>query len=1155
MRHTAEATEAMEQHTDKVAFQVVRISNEQFFKIANCHLMRPFMMNVVSDSNHWMFLMSNGGLTAGRKNSEYSLFPYYTDDKLAEFADFTGSKTILHVADNDEVKVWEPFSHRFTAKYRISRNLFKNKSGNKVIFEEINHDLDLAFSYEWNMSKVYGFIKKSRLINRSSKKYNVIVLDGIQNIMPHGVSSFLQNSTSNLVDAYKRNELEETSGLGIYSLSAFIVDKAEPSESLKANVAWCLGLTPDLHLLSSIQLERFRQFQPLDPEHDVKGEKGAYFVQSRIVLNAGESRNWEIIANVNLDHAAVAQLIHFIRHTPNPLAQIQKDIDHGTASLNANIAAADGIQVTSDPLKDARHFSNTLFNIMRGGIFDQHYFIDKKDFLSYLKGANDSLLIENRAFNDTLPDNPDKPALDNWLSGCSNLDLIRLTREYLPLRFSRRHGDPSRPWNKFTINTHSEQDGGKILDYEGNWRDIFQNWEALAHSFPEFVEGMIFKFLNASTFDGYNPYRITKDGFDWETIEPDNPWSYIGYWGDHQIIYLLKFLEFADQVNADLWKTLVEKDCFVYANVPYRIKLYEELRRDPKNTIEFDEESDHAIRKKMEEIGSDGALLPSWNSDIHRVNFIEKILATILAKISNFIPEGGIWMNTQRPEWNDANNALVGNGVSVVTLCYLRRFAQFLSRMLADHPGEKVMISAELGQFLDKLEHTLSTYASHVESGFDDNLRKQLTDALGKAGSDYRERIYQHGFSGDKTELALKRMRKFIQTANTCFEHTIRVNVRPNGLYNAYNLLIIEEDAFRIGYLEDMLEGQVAAISSGLLTLEEVNNLLDALRASALYRPDQNSYLLYPNKELPGFMKKNNLPSNVLERSALLAKLVEDGDQSVILKDVNGRCHFNGNFHNAEDLKEALTALDAATYGALAEQEWTLVLNIFEEVFNHKSFTGRSGTFFAYEGLGSIYWHMVSKLYLAVGEVCVQASANGSASAVTNQLLAHFRDIGDGIGVHKSPELYGAFPTDAYSHTPMHRGAQQPGMTGQVKEDILARFGELGIRIQHGKLGFGARMLRRNDFTLQPVAAEFTGVDGEPIVMELEKGMLAFSYCQIPVVYELADKEEIVVQFTSGNTQVFPSLWLNKELSSEVFLRTGTIRSMHVMIPEHTLSA
>ncbi|MEI2710577.1 MAG: hypothetical protein V9E96_16420 [Chitinophagaceae bacterium] len=96
------------------------------------------------------------------------------------------------------------------------------------------------------------------------------------------------------------------------------------------------------------------------------------------------------------------------------------------------------------------------------------------------------------------------------------------------MKFSRRHGDPSRPWNQFSINTRSEVDGSKILDYQGNWRDIFQNWEALAHAYPAFIEGMITKFLNASTFDGYNPYRVTKDGFDWETIEPDNPWTL--YW-------------------------------------------------------------------------------------------------------------------------------------------------------------------------------------------------------------------------------------------------------------------------------------------------------------------------------------------------------------------------------------------------------------------------------------------------------------------------------------------------------------------------------------------------------------------------------------------------------------------------------------------------
>ena len=50
--------------------------------------------------------------------------------------------------------------------------------------------------------------------------------------------------------------------------------------------------------------------------------------------------------------------------------------------------------------------------------------------------------------------------------------------------------------------------------------------------------------------------------------------------------------------------------------------------------------------------------------------------------MSNFIPEAGIWMNTQRPEWNDANNALVGNGVSMVTLYYLRRFLKFFEKLL-----------------------------------------------------------------------------------------------------------------------------------------------------------------------------------------------------------------------------------------------------------------------------------------------------------------------------------------------------------------------------------------------------------------------------------------------------------------------------------------
>ncbi len=72
----------------------------------------------------------------------------------------------------------------------------------------------------------------------------------------------------------------------------------------------------------------------------------------------------------------------------------------------------------------------------------------------------------------------------------------------------------------------------------------------------------------------------------------------------------------------------------------------------------------------------------------------------------------------------------------------------------------------------------------------------------------------------------------------------------------------------------------------------------------------------------------------------------------------------------------------------------------------------------------------------------------GAAPATLDALAAHYHEINKGIGVHKAPAVYGAFPTDPYSHTPAGKGAQQPGMTGQVKEDILSRFGELGVFVQ-----------------------------------------------------------------------------------------------------------
>ncbi|MGI9532412.1 hypothetical protein [Lutimonas sp.] len=1132
----------------KIKGELLSFDNEDYYMISNNDAMRPFFMSIVSDSNHWMFISSNGGLTAGRKDSGSSLFPYYTDDKITESTEITGSKTILRVEKNNKLYLWEPFSDKYEGIYKIHRNLYKNSFGNKVIFEEINKDLGLIYRYQWNSSDRFGFVRKSTLINTTKSKTNVSLVDGLQNILPYGVNAPLQNDRSNLVDAYKKCELEVESGIGIYALSAIIVDKAEPSEALKASIVWSLGMDKPTHLLTSLQLDTFRKGGEIEQEVDMKAEKGAYFVGTEVSLGGGEEKHWIIVANVNQSMVTIREISDLIQHEKDLSKIIQDDIELGSKNLLALNAASDGMQLTADKLMNTRHFSNTLFNIMRGGIFDNGYQIEKWDFVQYLETANKKVFKKKQELLENLPEVFSLSHLKSLAEKDQDKNFKRLAIEYMPLKFSRRHGDPSRPWNKFSINTTNELDGSKILDYEGNWRDIFQNWEALAHSYPEFMESMIHKFLNATTFDGYNPYRVTKDGFDWETIEPDDPWSYIGYWGDHQIIYLLKFLEFIEYHYPNRLAHYFDKEMFVYANVPYRIKSYEDILKNPKDTIDFDHEADERIAQKRLELGADGALLRDENFFIYKVNLIEKLLATVLAKISNFIPEGGIWMNTQRPEWNDANNALVGNGVSMVTLYYLRRFLHFFEGIIEKMDEQSIEVSVELSQFFSRVTTTFKENQQILNGKVSDKKRKIVLDGLGQAASDFRLGIYDNGFSSDKELISKADLLGFLEISKKFLDHSIEANKRNDNLYHAYNLMTVEnENEVSISYLPEMLEGQVAVLSSGYINGADSLELLDALKKSALFRDDQYSYILYPNKELPRFDVKNNIPSEKVESSVLLKQLLEDGNVQIVQQDMAGVCHFNGAFNNADSLKEALGNLPEK-YDKLVEEDGPLLLDIFESIFDHKSFTGRSGTFFGYEGLGSIYWHMVSKLVLGIQETCLAAIKNGVDKKTIGRLLDHYYEANAGIGVHKSPELYGAFPTDPYSHTPGGKGAQQPGMTGQVKEDILSRFGELGVFVRDGKLSFSPNLLRREEFLTSAQTFHYVDLDHKPQTLKVGVDALCFTYCQIPIIYQVSDHTGIQVVYDKNNVSTFSSLSLDGRTSKKVFERTGEIEKIIVSI-------
>ena len=155
---------------------------------------------------------------------------------------------------------------------------------------------------------------------------------------------------------------------------------------------------------------------------------------------------------------------------------------------------------------------------------------------------------------------------------------------------------------------------------------------------------------------------------------------------------------------------------------------------------------------------------------------------------------------------------------------------------------------------------------------------------------------------------------------------------------------------------------------------------------------------------------------------------------------------------------------------------------------------------------------MVSKLLLAVGETLQRSIIERSDHSIIERLRDHYTAIREGLGSHKRPDEYGAFPFDPYSHTPSMAGVQQPGMTGQVKEDIISRWFELGVSVNNGQISFAPTMLNDNDF-----------INGE----------LRFTYCGTEIIYR------------KGNGI---GVTLSKEQSAHIFARDGQIKQIIVEV-------
>ncbi len=1138
---------------------------DAIYRIEQVQSMRPFLASIVSDADLWMYVSSTGGLTAGRRNEDGAIFPYVTDDLLHESAGLTGPLSVIRIIQNDgSAQLWRPFATG-AVPHGVTRSLGKSVAGDRIEFIEINASLGLKFSYTWRACDRFGWVRSCAIASTHGMTQRVQILDGLRNILPASAQLATVRAASCLINAYSTAELDEATGMLLVALSSQIVDRPEPSESLHANVIWHQGLHPRAILISNDQIETFAATGQATTENVLRGRRASYFIIADADVSPNTPASWRIIADARRTQAQIVALRSSLLQANSSQShvhqQIEPCLDDASQRLHRFIASADASQSTGRPIVAAHHFSNTLFNSFRGGaVLEDGAIVPTHDFLRFLRDRNRPVAHRTSQITANWPTSMPHRDLIRHAESCGDVDLIRLAHEYLPLAFGRRHGDPSRPWNRFDIVT-AHPDGTPALSYEGNWRDIFQNWEALALSHADLLEPIIAKFVNASTPDGFNPYRITRAGIDWEVPEPHNPWSHIGYWGDHQIAYLLRLLELSHARRPGLLEEWLDRAAFSYADVPYRIRSHEQVCRDPKHTIDFDFQAHRASMQAVDRIGSDGRLVRDSHDRVVHVTFAEKLLVPALSKLSSFIPGAGIWMNTQRPEWNDANNALVGYGVSMVTLAYLRRYLAFVLSIIANRNTIRMrpIVQAWLADIAAALEQ-----ADARRSATDTHARRALLDRLGKAFESYSRAVVSAdhesstAFQNVEATLDAENVRSLIHHALRHLDETIAVNRRDDGLFHSYNLIILSEQSASVERLDAMLEGQVAILSSGLLSPDASADLVEAMFRSPLYRQDQRTFMLYPRREPKPFLEKAKLHR---VDPPILQEMLQRGDERIILRDSAGEVRFHPNLKNDRDLIACLESI-ASSNDPIAPRiraERDAILAAHEEVFNMRAFTGRSGSMFGYEGIGCVYWHMVAKLLLAVGECFDRATPGTNARRRLGDLYYRVRS---GLGFNKSPDEYGAFPLDAYSHTPLHAGAQQPGMTGQVKEEFLTRMLELGVRLAEGRLSFDPSLLQVDEFLQQP--GEYSPrCNGRNI--RLDAGTLGFTLAGVPVIYRLADAQtssgssiasvEVYPTGESRGPKRFHGTSLDQATTQRLFARDGSIDRIHVTIPRDMVRA
>jgi len=188
--------------------------------------------------------------------------------------------------------------------------------------------------------------------------------------------------------------------------------------------------------------------------------------------------------------------------------------------------------------------------------------------------------------------------------------------------------------------------------------------------------------------------------------------------------------------------------------------------------------------------------------------------------------------------------------------------------------------------------------------------------------------------------------------------------------------------------------------------------------------------------------------------------MIAAGDDRIVSRDAGGDYRFHADFRNVGDWMPGSTPCQNSTVTTSRFRASHCATFMNRSSGTASSPAGRS--MFGFEGLGCIYWHMVSKLLLAVQENFFAALEADAGADICQKLGSLYYRVREALLQQDSGRVW-CLPDDPYSHTPVTAGhSSRHDRSGQGK--VLSRFGELGLRVAGGAVRFDPRLLRAREF-------------------------------------------------------------------------------------------